>query len=323
MRAPDFWHHDGISSRLLAPLGALYAAATARRLRRGAHRRMGVPVVGVGNLTAGGAGKTPVAVAIAERLRAAGREAHLLTRGYGGAETGPLRVDPARHDAAAVGDEALLLARAAPTWLARDRGAGARAAVAGGARALVLDDGHQNPALHKDVALVVVDGGYGFGNGRCIPAGPLREPIDKGLARASALVMVGPDRTGALRHAQGLPVLRARLAPAAGLEALAGRPVLAFAGIGRPAKFFGALEDWGLEVVARVPFPDHHAYRHAELARLLERAKRLGATPVTTAKDAVRLPAELREAVAVVETRLIWDDPARLDHVLRQGGVLS
>ncbi len=320
MRAPDFWRNDGAAARLLAPLGAAYAAATARRLRRGVPARLPVPVVSVGNLTAGGAGKTPVAIAIARHLDAAGRRAHILTRGYGGREAGPLRVDPAMHDADAVGDEPLLLARAAPTWVARERLAGANAAVAAGAEALVLDDAHQNPALHKDVALVVVDGGYGFGNGRVIPAGPLREPIAAGLARASALVLIGPDRAGALRHAGGMPVLRARLAPAPEVVELAGRRVLAFAGIGRPAKFFESLESWGLNVVARQPFPDHHPYRHREVKRLLARAHGLDAVAVTTEKDAVRLPPELRAAVTVVATRLVWDDAAHLEHVLRQGG---
>jgi tetraacyldisaccharide 4'-kinase len=257
-----------------------------------------------------------VALALIEALASRGIAVHALTRGHGGREAGPLRVDPARHGASDVGDEALLLAAQAPCWVARDRAAGARAAVAAGAGALVMDDGFQNPSLIKDLSLVVVDGAAGFGNGFRIPAGPLREPVARGLARADALVLLGEDRTGVGGLAAGRPVLHARLEPADDAGDLAGRDVLAFAGIGRPEKFFATLEALGARLVERVAFPDHHPFRPEEVARLLERAGRAGALPVTTAKDAVRLPPEARAAVRILPVRAVWQDAAALGALL-------
>lgn len=316
MRAPEFWHHDGPLPRLLAPLSELYAWAAARRLKDSQPLRAAIPVICVGNIVAGGAGKTPVVLALAERLKARGRRVHLLTRGYGGTEAGPRRVDPARHDAARVGDEALLLARAAPTWVARWRPDGAVAATEMGAEVIVMDDGFQNPTLAKDLSLVVVDGGYGFGNGRVIPAGPCREPIAAGLSRADAIVLIGEDVAGAERWLAGKPVLRARLVPGPEAAALKGRKVVAFAGIGRPAKFFETLEGCGAELVAAHSFPDHHPYVTAQLTRLAEQADAQGAALVTTAKDLVRIPAEWRGRVQVLTVRLAWRDTRALDQLL-------
>lgn len=321
MRTPVFWYRPpGLAAAALAPLGALYGLAGRRRMAGAVPRRVGVPVVCVGNLVAGGAGKTPVGLAVADALLARGVAAHALTRGHGGRERGPLRVDPARHGAGDVGDEALLLAAALPCWVARDRAAGAGAAVAGGAGAIVMDDGFQNPGLFKDLSLVVVDGAVGFGNGRLIPAGPLRERIAEGIGRADALVILGQDRAGVAALAAGRPVLRARLEPPADHADLRGRRVLAFAGIGRPEKFFATLESLGAVLAARVPFADHHPYRPAEVAALLERAAALDALPVTTAKDAVRLPAGLRAGpdarIRVLPVTVAWEDPARLHRLL-------
>ncbi|MEQ8698387.1 MAG: tetraacyldisaccharide 4'-kinase, partial [Bauldia litoralis] len=223
MRTPDFWSGRGPTSALLLPAGAVYAWATRRRVARAPEYEPPVPVVCIGNLSAGGSGKTPVAMSVAAILRNKGLAAHLLTRGYGGRLSGPVRVDPALHSARDVGDEPLLLARAAPTWVARDRAAGARAAVAAGAEAVVMDDGHQNPALRKDLSLVVIDGGFGFGNRRVVPAGPLREPIAAGLARADAVVMIGEDETEAGARLGDTPRLNARLAPTEEALALRGR----------------------------------------------------------------------------------------------------
>lgn len=326
MRTPGFWYGGaGTPNRLpdrllgvvLAPAGALYGLAGRLRMASAPPpARAGVPVLCVGNLVAGGAGKTPVCLALAEALRARGIAAHFLTRGHGGRERGPLPVDPARHGAAAVGDEALLLAAQGPCWVARDRAAGARAAVAAGAPAVVMDDGFQNPGLHKDLSLVVVDGAVGFGNGRLVPAGPLREPVARGLARAGALVVLGEDRTGVAGLAGSLPVLHARLEPAEAARDLAGRAVLAFAGIGRPEKFFTTLEGLGARIVGRVGFADHHPFRPDEIMELVDRAAVLGALPVTTAKDAVRLPAEARALVRVVPVRAVWREPGALDRLL-------
>lgn len=319
MKAPDFWHRDGLGAKLLTPAGVLYALAgrLRRRFRRPA--RLPVPVVCIGNLVAGGAGKTPVALSVAGMLRGLGLEAHVVLRGYGGREPGPLRVDPASHAAVSVGDEALLLAAAVPTWVARDRVAGARAAVKAGAGAIVLDDGHQNPGLHKDLSLVVIDGGYGLGNGRVMPAGPLREPAADGLARASAVVILGEDTAGVAALAGDLPILRGRLVPAPAAWEVRGRPVAAFAGIGRPDKFFATLErQIGAFVKARWSFADHYAFSRAELAVLLAEAERLGAIPVTTAKDYVRLPVELRPRVTPIPVELAWDDPGLVGHHLKR-----
>jgi len=315
MRPPEFWQRDGLWPRLLEPAG--WAIACAGRVRRRlAHPvTLPIPVLCVGNLVAGGTGKTPIALALAARLGARGRRVHCLTRGYGGSASGPLMVDRAAHDARVVGDEALLLAAAAPTVVARDRVAGARLALAHGADLIVMDDGFQNPGLAKDLSLLAVDGAVGFGNGRLLPAGPLREPLAGGLARAHAVVLVGPDRTGvAQRIAGALPVLGARLAPDAGWDALRGRRVVAFAGIGRPDKFFDALAEHGIKVVERAGFADHHRFGAAELARLAARAAAADATLVTTAKDAVRLPPG--SAVTVLRVELVWDDEAALDRLL-------
>jgi tetraacyldisaccharide 4'-kinase len=323
VRAPGFWTRPpGLASALLAPVAGLWTAVTRNRLRRPG-LDLPVPVVCVGNLVAGGAGKTPVVADLAARLGARGIAVVTLSRGHGGTLPGPLAVDPARHGAGDVGDEPLLLALGGTTaWIARDRAAGALAAVAAGAGVVILDDGFQNPALVKQLSLLVVDGTVGFGNGRVMPAGPLREPVADGLARADAVVLMGEDRAGvaALIGAR-LPLLRARLVPdPAAAAALAGRRVLAFAGIGRPEKFFetcrAVCAAGGGHVAATVPFPDHHPYTGAEIDRILTRAAALGAMPVTTAKDAVRLPPGVRDRVAVLTVRLAWDDPARLDRLL-------
>lgn len=318
MKTPAFWYRPpGLASALLAPLGTLYGLAGRRRIAGTVPRKVGVPVVCVGNLVAGGAGKTPVGLALIAALQARGVVVHALTRGHGGREAGPLAVDPRRHTAADVGDEALLLAGATPCWVARDRLAGAERAVAAGAAAIVMDDGFQNPALHKDLSLIVADGAVGFGNGRLVPAGPLRERVADGLARADALVILGEDRHGLAALAGGRPVLIARLEPDPEAAArLAGRDVLAFAGIGRPEKFFATLEALGARIAERVPFADHHPYRPAEVAALIERAAALGALPVTTAKDAVRLPPEMRAKIAVLPVSVRWTDESALAALL-------
>lgn len=313
MRPPDFWSSRRVLSTLLVPAGCAYALATRLRLRR-AGWRAPVPVICVGNVGVGGAGKTPVALALARLL--AGRNPHFLTRGYRGREAGPLRVDPAKHDARAVGDEPLLLARAAPTWVARDRAAGARAAVAAGAGCIVMDDGHQNPALAKDLSLVVVDGGYGFGNGRVIPAGPLREPIAAGLARADAIVLVGGDETGAARHFAGRPVLEARIVPDESGQRFAGKDVVAFCGIGRPDKFFATLRSLGARIAEEMPYPDHHAFGDEEIMFILEVAAKHRAVAVTTEKDLVRLSPDARRMVEALPVRIAFAAPGAVEAML-------
>ncbi len=319
MRAPGYWDSDGLLPALLTPVAALYGAIATLRRRRTKSWRAPVPVVCVGNLVAGGAGKTPVARSVCARLIEMGHRAHLLSRGYGGRKPGPLRVDPQAHGAPDVGDEALLLAATAPTWIARDRAAGARAAVEAGAKAIVLDDGFQNAALAKDLSMLVIDGGYGFGNRMLIPAGPLREPVDEGLARADAVVLMGADTANvAPLLPAGLPVLAARLTPSDGVAEVSGKPVVAFAGIGRPEKFFATLECLGCEMLGRHPFADHHFYRDHEIMILADKADKLRALLVTTAKDFVRLPEHLRSLVAYIEVEVEWENPNQLDILLEK-----
>src|SRR5262245_34928162 len=282
MRAPAFWWRDASwAAALLAPLAALYGAVVARRMARPG-RAAGVPVVCVGGLTLGGAGKTPTALAVARLLGA--ERPFFLTRGYGGALAGPVTVDAARHAARDVGDEALLLARQAPTIVARDRAAGAAAARSAGAGLIVMDDGFHSPAVAKDLALVAVAADHGIGNGRVFPAGPLRAPLPAQLARAHGVVVIGEGAAGSAAAAgtaavaaaaAGLPLFRARLAPEPeAVSALAGQRVLAFAGIGHPDKFFATLAAAGIAAEVRRGFPDHHRYTQAEAAALMAEAER-------------------------------------------------
>jgi len=318
--APVFWGEPpGFLASLLSPIGAAYD--TAGRLRRTMSRsyRATVPVVCVGNLVAGGAGKTPVALSLASWLVERGIPVHVVTRGYGGRLPGPVRVDPTRHDARAVGDEAVLLATRAPCWVARDRAAGVRAAVVDGAGAILLDDGLQNPTVAKTLGLIVVDSGYGFGNGRVIPAGPLRENLRRGLARVDAVVLLaaqGDAANGAagLPPGCGVPVLNAVLAPVNG-ERLAGMRLLAFAGIARPDKFFAALRALSTSLVSTRAFPDHHPFRVAELEALRRDAELSGARLITTAKDIVRVPSAQQSGIEVLDVEVRWSDPTALERL--------
>lgn len=317
MRAPAFWSGPSALSVLLMPLGAVYAAAGKLRRMAVSPQKPPVPVICIGNLVAGGAGKTPVAQAIARHMIAQGVDVHFLSRGYGGKLKGPVRVLPGIHDAADVGDEPLLLAGTAPCWVAADRVAGAQAAAADGAQVIVMDDGHQNPSIAKSASIVVVDGETGFGNGRIIPAGPLREPIAEGLARADAVVVLGEDRAGVAQSLpEGMPLLQGHLAPTEEARAMDGETVLAFAGIGRPEKFFDTVRALGCQLVEQRDFPDHHPYSHKEAREIIDAAWAIGALPVTTAKDAVRLPPDLRAPVMVVEVEVVWREPELLDRIL-------
>jgi tetraacyldisaccharide 4'-kinase len=316
MRAREFWDAPpGLAAGLLAPAGAAWNAAA--RLRRAVARpyRAVVPVLCVGNLVAGGSGKTPVVLSLAGVAATRGIALHVVTRGYGGRLAGPVRVDPARHDAVAVGDEPLLIAARAPCWVARDRAAGIAAAVEAGAAMIVLDDGFQNPTVTKDLSLLVVDADYGFGNGRVMPAGPLREPVAAGLARADGIVLLGDGPAPPQLREAARPVLRAVLAPVAG-ERFAGMRVVAFAGIGLPKKFFASLRRLGAVLLAEHAFADHHRFRESEIARLRREAERVAGHLVTTAKDWVRLPPALRHGVEVLEVEICWHDPAALAGLL-------
>ena len=313
IQAPAFWTRNGWTARVLAPLSCVGAAITAHRMARTGWRAP-VPVICCGNATVGGAGKTTLALDLAHRLIARGITVHVLLRGYGGAARGPRRVQPG-DTAAVTGDEALLLAAVAPTWTGADRAASAQAAVAAGAEVLLMDDGLQNPSLQKTMSLLVVDGAAGFGNGRVLPAGPLREPVAAAASRCQAAVLIGPDVSGAgAALPPGLPVLRTGLVQDAGIAEISGRRVLAFAGIAFPDKFFAGLERAGVIVAGRAAFADHHAFTGAELTGLVRKAREMDAILVTTPKDAVRLPAGPN--VHVVGVRLVWENVATIESLL-------
>jgi tetraacyldisaccharide 4'-kinase len=327
MREPSFWWHEPTPAwaSLLAPLSQVYGTIAARRMARPGER-VAVPVICVGNLTVGGAGKTPTALAIASMLRQSGLAPAFLTRGYGGRLAGPVRVERT-NDSADVGDEPLLLARAFPTIVAGDRPAGAIIAVAAGANVIVMDDGFQNPSLTKDFSLIVVDGWRGVGNGRVLPAGPLRAPIEAQLQHTDVLLVVGP-RSGAAApvidaaRSHGIPVLMARLMPdPATLALIVGRKVLAFAGIGDPEKFFETLREAGVVVAATRSFEDHHRYTAEEAEDLLAQAQQERLMLVTTEKDYVRLTgggalADLARQTDALPVRLAFEDPSTMRMLL-------
>jgi tetraacyldisaccharide 4'-kinase len=303
MHAPDFWRRRGWLPTVLAPAGLLYSAGGWLRETLVSPSLARVPVICIGNAVAGGAGKTPTLLAVASLL--ANRSPHALSRGYRGRLPGPLRVNPVLHGAADVGDEPLLLANHLPSWVARDRVAGARTAANSGASLILLDDGLQDPALVKTASLLVVDSDQGFGNGLCLPAGPLREPAARALARADAVVLIGD---GSFPPPQGKPAFRARIIPRAQHLSLAGRRVVAFAGIGRPEKFFATLRDCGADLVAAHAFADHHVFTEADLTRIVAGAAE-DTLVITTEKDHVRLTPEWRDRIAVLEVFLRFDDP--------------
>jgi len=319
VRAPDFWSAappsalDTCLATALSPLGMIYGTLTASRAARAPRWQAPVPVICVGNAVMGGAGKTQVCLDLCRRLSTPDRAAHVLSRGYGGQLAGPLRVDAAHHHAHEVGDEALVLARHAATWIGAERTRTARAATDAGAALIVMDDGFQNPDLKKDLSLLVIDGGYGFGNGYICPAGPLRESAESAFSRADAVCIIGAPGARMPEIPPHLPVFQARIEPAPGSASLSGKKVIAFAGIGRPEKFFETLRDAGAVVQKTVRFPDHHRFLDHEIDALVQSAADGGAEVVTTEKDYVRLNDAHREKVTPFPVVLEWSDVAALE----------
>ncbi len=326
MPAPSFWFTDParptLAARALSPVSAVFAALTAVRLASGHPYKASVPVICVGNINVGGTGKTPTVIALVQRLQDWGLAPHVVSRGHGGRLAGPIRVDSAVHTAADTGDEPLLLAAFTPTWVAKNRAAGVKAAEAAGAGLILMDDGFQNPTVVKDLSLVVVDAARGFGNGRVMPAGPLREPAAVGLARAGLVLSIGtPPQQDRFRQDWGpllgpIPHLSGQLDPLQTGMIWAGLPVLAFAGIGNPARFFATLRELGANVVHGEALEDHQPLTPTLMTRLETEAKAKRAQLVTTEKDAVRLPEAFRAKVLTLPVRLTIADWGPLDRAL-------
>lgn len=322
MKAPAFWSHGQTSlyPKLLAPLSCLYNKITTSRANKPADFKADIPVICIGNLTMGGAGKTPTAIAVCTMLRHLGKNPAFLSRGYGGTVTGPVFVTTA-HKAEEVGDEPLLLRQHATVCVSKNRIDGAKALAAHGADVIIMDDGFQNPHLHKDLSIIVIDGGFGHGNERVFPAGPLRESLQNGLARTDLAVLIGADATQTTERLHqikpDLTVLNAQIC-AQENPVLHKRPCLAFAGIGRPEKFFRTLTQMGVSLIGTQAFSDHHPFSLNEINSLKAEAKKQGATLVTTEKDFVRLPPVLRDGIEVLKITLDFEQSDMLHDHLKQ-----
>lgn len=313
MKTPNFWKQNNWLSNILLPLSTIYATATKLRIKLHSPYKAKCPVICIGNLTAGGTGKTPVSLSVAEMLQNMGKKPFFISRGYGG-RIHNVMVNKQVHTPKQVGDEPLLLAEQAPTVVNPDRATAAQMAIAHGADCLVMDDGFQNPGLYKNISFLVFDGNYGIGNGRVIPAGPLREPLDNGLIRAQAAIILGEDKTN-IASKINLPIFYGKITEQQPENT--SRPVLAFAGIGHPEKFYNSLAKCGLNVVKTHNFPDHYFYTRAELNKLIEYAKKHDLDIYTTSKDFVKIPLSLQKEFKVLQIKVRWQNPDKLKDFLQ------
>lgn len=314
MQKPNFWTKCGLLSNSLLPASWLYNTISKAARSRARSWKAPIPVICIGNLTIGGAGKTTVAISICRKLIERGQHPHFLSRGYGRQTTAIQRVDPAKHGIAEVGDEPLLLAQVAPVWVNRDRVTAAKRACAEGATCIIMDDGFQNPGLYKDYSFLVFDGPYGIGNGRIFPAGPMREHLRDGCERADTAVIIGQD-LGSISQTLAIPIANAEILPKKPLD-LSDRKVAAFAGIGRPEKFFETLREMGADLILQKSFPDHHCFSKKEIEDLLLQASKGTAELFTTEKDYVRIPTKFRKHIVSVPIKLVWRDSSIIDQAL-------
>jgi len=317
---PKFWKKRSALSLALMPLSVLYSIASFLRPFLTSRYRASATIICVGNVTVGGAGKTPIVLAITELLSIKGMKVAIASRGYKGDIKQPTLVDKNKHTVNSVGDEPLMLTRIAPTYIAAKRPLAISMAEKSGANIIIMDDGMQNPTVAKDLTLLVIDGKYGIGNSLIMPAGPLREGISNGVKRADAVILIGADETGILQHKAlqtkpSIPTIRAKLVPCGEIPDKT-RPYLAFAGIGNPDKFFSTLAASGYNVIGEVPFPDHYNYTDADINTLINKAENLGAELITTQKDEVRLPIFASKKIRVLTVKIAWEDETQITNLL-------
>ena len=316
MKTPSFWHADGFIPKLLEPLAQLYKCLSFLERSLRSKTEIEIPVLCIGNIVSGGAGKTPIALSIGQKLSAK-HNIGFLMRGYGGIKAGPIEVNPDEHSSYEVGDEALILSEVGSTWVSRNRTAGAIAAKNAGVEIVIMDDGFQNTSLAKTLSFVIIDGPYGFGNGRLIPAGPLREPIYSGLKRADIIVLVGEASPSIIELLPNdKPLLRASLGPDEIGAQLSNTSVIGFAGIGRPTKFLETLEKMNLKIVDFFPFPDHYRFKESEIRGLYEKATQVNAILVTTVKDMKRIPKSVAHLCQPIGVTVMWEDDSAIQQLL-------
>ena len=318
MRTPNHWQNNNVLSRLLMPFGWIYFQLSLWRHKIARSVDIGVPVICVGNIVAGGAGKTPTVMylgkLLSKRLKVA-----FLTRGYGGAFSGPIKVNPHKHTFQDVGDEALLLSKIAPTWVSKNRLDGGLAAKLDGAQIILMDDGFQNPTIGKTFSILVFDGPYGVGNNQLIPSGPLRETLGRGMSRADAVVIIGEDLHDLQsKIPENIPLFSVTTSPIIPKKLKVAKSVIGFAGIGRPRKFLETLKTLNVEIQDFVPFPDHHKFRNCEIEDLIRRASETGAQLVTTTKDFVRLPPNTKNSIIAMDIELNWANQNQIKALLEQ-----